>query len=173
MLFAGRLVPEKNPVFAVDVLSELLRMKVQAFAVFAGAGSEEHAVAARAGELGISNSVRLLGWRGDLPEIMGCEVIGSSFRIRSSRWRDSVLPSLKRSLAGLRMLLSCGIADDPLLPSASFRRLPLSTGPKAWAEAAIDLSRGPMPSRVTALAALRKSPADMDKALDALVGFHI
>ena len=171
LLFAGRLVPEKNPVFAADVLSELQHMNSQAVAVFAGAGSQEEAVLARARELGIGNSIRPLGWRRDLPEIMGC-----------SDW--FILPHpeqpmegfgvavVEAQLAGLRMLLSCGIPDDPLLPAASFRRLPLSAGPKAWAEAAIDLLRAPMPSRATALAALRKSPVDIDRALDALVGLH-
>jgi glycosyltransferase involved in cell wall biosynthesis len=171
LLFAGRLVPEKNPVFAVDVLSELRQLKLQAFAVFAGAGSQEQSVLARARELGIGNSVRLLGWRRDLPEIMG--------------WSDwFILPRpeqpmegfglavVEAQLAGLRMLLSCGIPDDPLLPTASFRRLSLSAGPKAWAGAAVELSHAPTPSRAAALAALKQSPADMDRALDALAGLY-
>ena len=171
LLFAGRLVPEKNPVFAADVLSELQHMNSQAVAVFAGAGSQEQAILARARELGIGNSVRLLGWRRDLPEIMGC----SDWFILphpEQPMEGFGLAVVEAQLAGLRMLLSCGIPDDPLLPTASFRRLPLSAGPKGWAQAAVDLSRAPMPSRATALAALRKSPADMDRALDALVGLH-
>src|SRR5262249_31798425 len=63
LLFAGRVVPEKNPVFAVDVLRHLQSIDRRAVAVFAGAGSLEKAVLARARELGIENSVRLLGWR--------------------------------------------------------------------------------------------------------------
>src|SRR5262249_35649494 len=70
LLFAGRMVPEKHPVFAVDLLSELQRMKAQVAGVFVGSGSQEQAVLARARELGIDHSVRLLGWRSDLPEIM-------------------------------------------------------------------------------------------------------
>ena len=56
LLFAGRLVPEKNPVFAVDVLANLRRIEARAVAVFAGAGSEEMDVLARARELGVENS---------------------------------------------------------------------------------------------------------------------
>jgi hypothetical protein len=82
------------------------------------------------------------------------------------------LAVVEAQLAGLRMLLSRGIADDPLLPTASFRRLSLSAGPKAWAAAAVELSHAPTPSRDAVLAALRNSPADLDRALDALIGLH-
>jgi glycosyltransferase involved in cell wall biosynthesis len=171
LLFAGRLVPEKNPSFVVDVLSELQHMRPQAVAVFAGAGSQEHAVLTRARELGVGNSVRLVGWRRDLPEIMGC----SDWFILphpEQRMEGFGLAVVEAQLAGLPMLLSCGIADDPLLPTASFRRLSLSAGPKAWAGAAVELSHAPTPSRAAALAALKQSPADMDRALDALVGLY-
>jgi glycosyltransferase involved in cell wall biosynthesis len=171
LLFAGRLVPEKNPAFAVDVLSDLQHMRPQAVAVFAGAGSQEQAVLTRARELGIDNSVRLLGWRRDLPEIMGC----SDWFILPHPERPMEgfgLAVVEAQLAGLRMLLSCGIADDPLLPTASFRRLSLSAGPKAWAAAAVELSHVPTPSRDAALVALRESPVDLDRALQALIGLH-
>jgi len=171
LLFAGRLVPEKNPAFAVDVLSELQHMRPQSVAVFAGAGSQEQAVLTRACELGIDNSVRLLGWRRDLPEIMGC----SDWFILphpEQPMEGFGLAVVEAQLAGLRMLLSCGIADDPLLPTASFRRVSLSAGPKAWAGAAAELSHAPTPSRHAALAALKKSPADLDRALEALIGLH-
>ena len=72
LLFGGRLVPEKNPLFAVDVLAQLRRMEPRAIAVFAGSGSHEQDVIVRARELSVENSVRLLGWRHDLAEIMSC-----------------------------------------------------------------------------------------------------
>jgi glycosyltransferase involved in cell wall biosynthesis len=171
LLFGGRLVPEKNPVFAVDVLANLRCIEPRAVAVFAGAGSQEPEVSGRARELGLENSVRLLGWRNDLPEIMSC-----------SDW--FILPHpehpvegfglaiVEAQLAGLRMLLSRGIPDDPLLSTASFRRLALAEGPKAWADAAMELLRFSVPSRVAALAALRESPMDMDRALDGLLLLH-
>jgi len=82
------------------------------------------------------------------------------------------LAVVEAQLSGLRMLLSRGIADDPLLPTAHFRRLALSAGPKAWAEAAMELLRDPAPSRVNTFAALRDSLMDMDRVLDGLVRLH-
>jgi hypothetical protein len=171
LLFGGRLVPEKNPVFVVDVLAELRRLESHAVGVFVGTGSQERDVLKRAREAGLENSVRLLGWRHDLPEIMSC-----------SDW--FILPHpeqpveafglavVEAQLAGLRMLLSRGILDDPLLPMASFRRLPLSDGPGLWARAAMELLQEPVPSRASALAALKESPMDMDRALEGLLKLH-
>jgi glycosyltransferase involved in cell wall biosynthesis len=171
LLFAGRTVPEKNPVFAVEVLAKLRGVESRAVAVFAGSGSQEQHVLERARELSVADSVRLLGWRSDLPEIMSC-----------SDW--FILPHpehpvegfglavVEAQLAGLRMLLSRGILDEPLLPSASFRRLPLADGPMMWAKAAMQLLREPAPSRATAVAALRESPMDMDRALEELLQLH-
>src|SRR4029077_5361578 len=69
LLFAGRMVPEKNPVFAVDVLAEMLRLEPATVGVFVGAGSLEEVVRQRCAELGLDDFVRFLGWRHDVPEI--------------------------------------------------------------------------------------------------------
>jgi glycosyltransferase involved in cell wall biosynthesis len=125
-------------------------------------------VLVRARELGIENSVRLLGWRNDLPEVMSC----SDWFIlpRPEHPLEGFgLAIVEAQLAGLRMLLSRGIADDPLLPTANFRRLALSDGPNVWAEAAMELLQRPVPSRAAALAALKESPMDMDRALAGLL----
>jgi glycosyltransferase EpsF len=171
LLFAGRMVPEKNPVFAVDVLAEMRQLDPTTVGVFVGTGSLEEVVRLRCGELGLGNFVRFLGWRDDVAEVMCC-----------SDW--FILPHpehpmegfgiavVEAQLAGLRMLLSRGILDDPLLPTASFRRLALSDGPKVWAKAAMELLQHSSSSRADALAALRQSPFAMDTALSNLVSLH-
>jgi len=171
LLFAGRMVPEKNPVFAVDVLAEMRRLDPATVGVFVGSGSLEEVVRQRCAELGLDDFVKFLGWRNDVPEVMCC-----------SDW--FILPHpehpvegfglaiVEAQLAGLRMLLSRGILDDPLLPTASFLRLALSDGPTVWAKAAMKLLQHPAPSRADALAALHESPFAMDTALSDLVSLH-
>jgi len=172
LLFGGRLVPEKNPVFVVDVLANLRCIEPRAVAVFAGAGAQEPEVLSRARELGVENSVRLLGWRNDLPEIMSC----SDWFILphpEDPMEGFGLAVVEAQLAGLRMLLSRGIPDDPLLPTASFRRVALAVGPEEWARAAMELLDNPTSSRGIARAALRESQMDMDRALDGLLKLHL
>ena len=82
------------------------------------------------------------------------------------------LAVVEAQLAGLRLLLSNGIAADPLLPTACYRRLPLAAGAKAWAAAAMELIDEKCPPRVEAMMALRASPMDMDRALRELVSLY-
>jgi glycosyltransferase involved in cell wall biosynthesis len=171
LLFAGRMTPEKNPVFAVDVLAALRRRISGAVAVFAGDGDLADAVRARAEDLGQTDAVRQIGWRDDVAEIMS-----------ASDW--FILPHphapmegfgiavVEAQLAGLRMLLSLGVSDAPILPGAAWRRLSLHDGAEAWADAAAELWADPAPSRETALAAFRASPMDLDHALADLLRLH-
>ena len=171
LLFAGRIVPEKNPVFALEVLEELRRVEPRAVGVFTGTGSEEQRILDRARELGLEDSVRLLGWRNDLPEIMCC----SDWFILphpEHPMEGFGLAVVEAQLAGLRLLLSRGIPDDPLLPTASYRRLALSDGPEVWAGVARELLNASAPSRDTAIAALKESPMDMDRALQGLLELY-
>ena len=171
LLFAGRLVPEKNPAFILEVLSELRCLEPRAVAIFAGTGSLAQALLPLSGELGLENSVRLLGWRADLPEIM-CSCDWFVLPHPEEPMEGFGLAVVEAQLAGLRMLLSTGVESDPLLPTASFRRLALSIGPKAWAEAAVELLRSQVPSRAAAFTALKESPMNLDRALDGLIRLH-
>src|SRR5207245_7572977 len=121
-----------------------------------------------AAELGVGAAFRHLGWRDDIAEIMCCcdwfilprpeqPMEGFGFAV------------VEAQLAGLPLLLSRGIADDPLLPTAKSHRLALSGGSKVWADAAIEISNRRAPSRAAAVAALRDSPFAMDRALRELV----
>lgn len=171
LLFAGRLVPEKNSIFMIDILASLKRHEPRAVCVFAGAGSQEDAIKARARALGVEDSVRLLGWRNDLPEIMQC---GDWFVLpRPETPQEGFgLAVMEAQLSGLRLLLSLGVPDDPLLPTAVCRRLPLAAGADGWANAAMELIHLPAPSSQQVLAALSHSPMDMDRALDDLLALH-
>lgn len=171
LLFGGRLVPEKNPVFAVDVLSELRRLQPRAVLLFAGAGSEEAAILARADRLGVVPYIRMLGWRNDLAAVMAhsdCFILPRP----EHPMEGFGLAVLEAQLAGMRLLLSQGVPDDPLLPTACYRRLPLASGPAAWAKAANELLSESSPSRDAVFAAFAKSPFALDTALPHLMALH-
>ena len=171
LLFAGRMVPEKNPVFAVDILATLRRLDPRTVCVFAGSGSEEASVIARSKELGVDDATCFLGWRTDMPQILS---YGDWFVLPRPEFpmEGFGLAVVEAQLAGQRMLLSRGVPDDPLLPSAVYARLSLAAGADAWAKAAIELLRAPAPSSQSAIEALSRSPMDMDYALADLMGLH-
>jgi glycosyltransferase involved in cell wall biosynthesis len=171
LLFAGRLVPEKNPRFVLDVLNDLRKLEPRTVAVFVGSGSEEERLKRAAAELELTENTRFLGWRSDIPEIMTCcdwfilprpEVPMEGFGIAV----------VEAQLAGLRLLLSKGIPDDPLLPGSCSKRLSLSEPPRVWAHAAWDQLNEHPPTREHAAIVLAKSPLDMDRALSDLLRIY-
>lgn len=171
MLFAGRMVAEKNPAFVIEVLLHLRKLESRVVAVFAGAGPEEEEVLRRAKDAGLADHVRVLGWRDDIAAILRC---AEWFILPSPEqpMEGFGLAVVEAQLAGLRLLVSRGIPDDPLLPGAVFRRLPLSDGAEVWATAAAELMDGPSPSPSDALGALASSPMDMNRALLGLLALH-
>ena len=170
LLFAGRMVPEKNPLFAVEVLAELKRLKPDVASVFVGRGSAEKEVADRAEQLGLREAFRSLGWRNNVPEIMCC--CDWFILPRPERTTEGLgVAVIEAQLAGLRLLLSLSVADDPLLPTACVKRLTLADGPAAWGHAALKLLDS-SPSREDAIRALQNSPFDMNFAFRQLAQLH-
>ena len=171
LLFGGRIVPEKNPLFVVDVLAKLKNPVPNAVGVFAGSGSLEEAVRIRANQLRVESSIRMLGWRNDLPVVMSaCDLF---ILARPEKPMEGFgLAVVEAQLAGLRLLLSNGIPDDPLLPSAVFRRLSLAAGPQVWAESAMELLQEQPPSSKLTMAELSQSPMNMDYALAHLLEIY-
>jgi glycosyltransferase involved in cell wall biosynthesis len=171
LLFAGRMVPEKNPLFAVEVFAEMRKRNARVVVAFVGSGSMEQAVISRANELGVGDACRFLGWRSDVPEIMSC--CDWFILPRPEQPMEGLgIAVVEAQLAGLRLLLSLGIADDPLLPGSVWARLGLSEGAEKWAEEALKLLEKVPPTPQMAAAQLVQSPFDMDFALTDMVNLY-
>jgi glycosyltransferase involved in cell wall biosynthesis len=171
LLFAGRIVLEKNPLFAVEVFAEMKRLDDRVVCVFVGSGSLEGRVLARITELGLDASFRFLGWRNDIPEVMCC---CDWFILPRPEFPQEGLgiAVVEAQLAGLHLILSRGIPDDALLPSASALRLSLALTPSEWAKSALAMVHQEDHPRQAAIAALAASPFAMDTALEALINLH-
>jgi glycosyltransferase involved in cell wall biosynthesis len=171
LLFAGRMVPEKNPLFAVDLFAAMCRRDPDVVAVFVGAGSLEDAVFHKAKELGVADRFRMLGWRNDIPEIMTC--CDWFILPRPEHPQEGLgIAVVEAQLAGLRLLLSKGIPDDALLPGSIWSRLPLAEGAECWADEAIRLGGLAAPQRREMAGLLGVSPFDMDFALRGLCSLY-
>jgi glycosyltransferase EpsF len=172
LLYVGRLVPEKGPAFALDVLSELRKIEPRAAGVFVGKGIEEDSLRGRAIELGLEKVTRFLGWRADIPEIMCC----SDWFIHcgpESPMEGFGLVALEAQLAGLRLLLSKGIPDDVFLPSSCHRQLALSEPAEIWAREAKALLNSPPPAREEVAASLAKTRMAQNTAFAELLGLYL
>lgn len=169
VIFAGRLVPEKNPGFALEVLGEICSSEPNAAGVIVGNGSEEEELKERAREM--DQDIRFMGWRSDIPDIMAC--CDCFLLPRPEHPKEGFgIAVVEAQLAGLRLLLSKGVPDDPLLPHSSVKRLSLAESAAAWAEVALELLDETPPSREQAAADLAESQMDMDRALQGLEQLH-
>lgn len=171
LLFAGRLVPEKNPHFVLDVFAELHKREPRAALVFAGAGGEEIALQQKAAAMGLTDAVRFLGWRTDIPEIM-CQCDWFILPRPEQPMEGFGIAVVEAQLAGLRLLLSKGVADDPLIPGGIWARLWLAEGADRWAVEAQRLGTLGMPSRLEMSDQLLSSPLDLDYAMKDLLRLH-
>ena len=66
----ARFRPEKNHMFLIDVLQEILKTEPNAVLMFAGEGPAEQDVKKHAMELGIEDKVLFLGMRTDIPDVL-------------------------------------------------------------------------------------------------------
>jgi predicted dehydrogenase/glycosyltransferase involved in cell wall biosynthesis len=70
LLMAGRFAPQKNHALLLEAMPAILRAQPDAVVLLAGEGPLLFPIAARIAKLGLAGAVRMLGQRGDLPELM-------------------------------------------------------------------------------------------------------
>ena len=172
VLFTGRMVWYKNPQFVVDVISELRRALPDVVGVFAGSGPEIETVRRRAAELGLSQQIRLLGWRDDTPALMRAADLFVFPRVeeRTSELGPEGLGLVvvEAQAAGLPMLLSHGIPTDAIIDESLCVRLSLESGAATWADHALRLLREPRPDAARAVATIEASPFSLVNGYDHL-----
>ncbi len=61
LLFVGRIEPEKNPLFLIEVLKEIVKERKDVFLVFVGAGSFVKKIKEKAKKLGVSKFIKFTG----------------------------------------------------------------------------------------------------------------
>jgi glycosyltransferase involved in cell wall biosynthesis len=132
ILFGGRMTEYKNPRFVIDVLAEISDSVPGAVAVFAGVGPETDTVRQVAQDTGLSDRVRILGWRDDLAELM----LAADLLL----WPGQEVPKeglglgiVEAQAAGLPIIMSRSVPEDAIVIDELVSIVPLPLGPEAWA----------------------------------------
>ncbi len=156
ILFAGRMTEYKNPTFVVDVLEQIASTDDKAVAVFAGVGPETDTVKTKAADCGLSDRVRIIGWRDDLPELM----LAADLLL----WPGQEVPKeglglgiVEAQAAGLPIIMSRSVPEDAVVISDLVKILPLPDGPSRWATEALRVLGSTHVSRTDALAQIEAS----------------
>jgi glycosyltransferase involved in cell wall biosynthesis len=156
ILFAGRMTEYKNPAFVVAMLDAVAAAMPDVIAVFAGVGLETDTVARRAAEAGLSDRIRLLGWRDDIAELM----LTADLLV----WPGQENPKeglglgiVEAQAAGLPILMSRSVPEDAVVIPQLATVMPLSTGAEAWGREATRILERGIPPREDSLGAIEAS----------------
>lgn len=131
----GRFAPVKNHAFIIETFSELLKLRPDAVLLLAGDGELLPDAERCASELGISGSVRFLGVRSDVPDLMQAMDVF----VMPSLYEGLPLVLVEAQASGLPCVISGSIPPDCDLEGSDISRLSLTAPAAHWAEALHDI----------------------------------
>lgn len=132
----ARFRQEKNQIFLVEVLRELVKAGQDVVFVFAGDGPCEEQVKAKVKGYGLADHARFLGMRTDVPDILQ----GADVFVLPSLFEGMPVTAIEAQAAGLPCLVSQGLTEEMNVLDM-VRYLPLE--PTAWAKAIADAGQLP------------------------------
>ena len=104
----GRFRAEKNQIYLIDVLREIIEIEPNAVLLFAGDGPCEESVKQRAISYGISDKCIFLGMRSDVPDVMqAMDVLAMP-----SLFEGLPVTGIEAQASGLRVVASDGVPDE-------------------------------------------------------------
>ena len=171
LLFAGRMIREKNPVYVVDILNALLQLRPDVYALFIGNGEQREVVLARADELGVQEHVRVVGWSDNIAATMKSADVFVFPRHEFPK-EGLGLVVVEAQCAGLPVFLSHGIVKDAVVIEALACYLNLED-PKDWATQIHKvLNDSPRVSRDQALRSMMDSKFSLNHSTKKLIDLY-
>ncbi|HWV39931.1 MAG TPA: glycosyltransferase [Vulgatibacter sp.] len=137
----GRLEPQKNQRFLLQVFAEIALRDPNAHLVVVGEGSRREDLEALAAHLGVSERVRFPGVRKDVPRILDAFDVF----LLPSFFEGLPLVALEAQAVGLPSLLSTNVTPELEFSPGLVSRLPLDAGPVEWARRAMALRERRVP----------------------------
>lgn len=111
LVFVGRMYSNKNPAFCVEILSELLAFRKDAYLVYVGEGEDLDLIKLKIKKYKLDKFVFLLGWRTDVLDILqGCDLM--LFPRLENPKEGFGLNVLEAQSVGLKSIISFGTPMD-------------------------------------------------------------
>lgn len=140
--FIGRLAPQKNPLFLVDIMSCIVKKQPEAKLVIIGWGKMEQDLLERIKEKGLETNVDFLGRREDIQQFYNAF---DAFLL-PSLYEGLPLVGLEAQSCGLPVFFSSEITKEAsACELASF--IPLDKGAEYWADFIIEKTAANVPVR--------------------------
>ena len=124
----GRISQVKNPLFAVEIINELKKLRSDFKYIWVGTGGLEEEMKKKIAELGLENTVYLTGVRSDVPQILSC----CEMFLMPSLFEGLPFSLVEAQAAGLKCVVSDAVTETADAGLVSF--FPLDSTAKQWAE---------------------------------------
>ena len=134
----GRLHPQKNHDFLIDVFAELKKKKPDAELILVGTGPLEEKVKSKVVEKGLSDCVHFLGNRKDMNRIYQAMDVF----VFPSLFEGLGIVAIEAQAAGVPIVCSEGLPPETDI-TPIYRKLLLSDGAEKWANAALEMAQNP------------------------------
>ena len=108
IICVARFRPEKNQVFLIDVLKEMLKVRQDVVFVFAGEGPCEDEVKAKAKEYGVEEHTRFLGMRTDIPDVL----CAADAFVLPSFWEGLPVTVIEAQASGLHCVVNDALTEE-------------------------------------------------------------
>lgn len=132
--FIGRYVAQKNPLFLIDIFSEIAKRQKDALLVMIGFGGLEEQMMQRVAELGIADKVQNLGRRDDVRQFYNAF---DAFLL-PSLYEGMPVVGIEAQCAGLPIFFSKNITEETTACELA-HYISLDESPEKWAEQIIKI----------------------------------
>lgn len=133
----GRFAHQKNHVFLLDIFAEIIHREPSALLVLVGNGELEYEIKEKVSRLGLEASVRFMGSRFDIPDLLQ----GMDIFIFPSHFEGLGIAQLEAQTAGLQVLNSTKIPKDGIILPELVSFLSLNQSASEWAEKALQMAK--------------------------------
>jgi len=165
----GRMSPEKNHQFLITLAREIVSQMPQIYFVLVGDGPLRPQVESWIHQQGLAPRVRLLGSRGDVPDLM---MNLFDLFLFPSIYEGLPLSIIEAQAAGLPIVASTAVPTEAIVVPSLVHRLALNESLSAWVKVLLDAQRTGLPiPRDQSLSLVKQSDFNIDICTERL--FHI
>ena len=163
----GRFNLQKNHKRLIEIFAALTKVKPNAVLLLIGEGELEPETRDKAAQLGVSDKVRFMGVRSDIPDLcMAMDVF-----VMPSLFEGLPVVGVEAQAAGVPCVFSQEVTDEVVVLPES-RRIPLKETDAVWAEAIARYDRAPI-DRAAALRRVQDAGYDINAETEKITAMYL
>lgn len=158
IVFVGRLDPQKNPIFLIEIFNEIIKKEQNWRLFIIGDGILRADIEARIEQTKLQNSVRLLGSRNDVKKFLQA----ADCFLLPSKFEGLGIVLIEAQAAGLKCFTSMGVVPNEVDITGLVEFISLEDSALVWAN---NIIRAEKNKRINQFDAIRQAGYDSDSSI--------